>query len=286
VKCFFTSDIHGDINKYKTLFSQIKKEQPDAVFLGGDLLPIHFKGPQYIESFIQNELMTPIASLKNNFDVQTRFFIIMGNDDPHSYEKKFLTADSKGIIKYMHNNTTPFWHLFVTGYSYVPPTPFQLKDWERYDVSYYLDLGTIPLEEGRYTRDISLQDIKEKTIKDDLAHLATHAPVEKTIFLFHSPPYKTNLDRAALDGKMIDHAPLDVHIGSIAIKRFIEKYQPVLTLHGHVHESASITGSWKQHIGRTYMFSAAHDGPELSLIRFDTNNLSKATRELLHTTAD
>ena len=105
--------------------------------------------------------------------------------------------------------------------------------------------------------------------------------LEKSIFLFHTPPYKTNLDRAALDGKMIDYVPLDVHVGSIAVKYFIEKQQPLVTLHGHIHESARITGCWKDKIGRTYCFSAAHDGPELALVSFDLENPAAAIRELI-----
>ena len=99
--------------------------------------------------------------------------------------------------------------------------------------------------------------------------------------LFHSPPYKTKLDRAALDGKMFDHVPLDVHIGSIAVQRMIEKKQPFLTLHGHVHESASITGAWKDKIGNTCMFSAAHNESELALVRFHPENIKNASRELV-----
>lgn len=80
---------------------------------------------------------------------------------------------------------------------------------------------------------------------------------------------------------MIDHAPLDVHVGSIAIRRFIEARQPLLTLHGHIHESSRITGSWKDSLGKTLMFSAAHDGPELCLVRFQLDSLETATRQLL-----
>ena len=89
------------------------------------------------------------------------------------------------------------------------------------------------------------------------------------------------LDRAALDGVAVEHAPLDLHIGSIAIRRFIEARQPRLTLHGHVHESARLTGAWQQRIGRTLCLSAAHDGPELALVRFDLDDPDQATRELL-----
>ncbi len=124
-------------------------------------------------------------------------------------------------------------------------------------------------------------EIRFGTIAADLVRLTEDRDLEKTVCLFHSPPYRTDLDRAALDGRTVDHAPLDLHVGSIAIQRFIEDRQPLLTLHGHIHESARLTGNWRQKIGRTHAFSAAHDGPELALVRFDLDDLDNATRELL-----
>jgi Icc-related predicted phosphoesterase len=79
----------------------------------------------------------------------------------------------------------------------------------------------------------------------------------------------------------VDHVPVDVHVGSMAVREFIEIRQPLLTLHGHVHESARLTGSWRDQIGRTFCFSAAHDGPELALIRFDLEHPEAAARELI-----
>ncbi len=143
------------------------------------------------------------------------------------------------------------------------------------------DPGCVSPEEGRRTTSREPHEIRFATIADDLDRLAGSDFLEHSIFLFHSPPYQTALDRAALDGKHVDHAPLDVHVGSIAIKRFIEARQPLLTLHGHVHESARLTGSWKDKIGRTHMFTAAHDGPQLALVRFDLEHLEAARRDLI-----
>jgi uncharacterized protein len=84
-----------------------------------------------------------------------------------------------------------------------------------------------------------------------------------------------------LDGISVDHVPLDPHIGSIAIRRFIEERQPLITLHGHVHESSRLMGEWKQQIGRTWAYSAAHDGDELALVQFDPGSPGAATRELI-----
>ena len=79
--------------------------------------------------------------------------------------------------------------------------------------------------------------MKYGTIKEDLEALTGEADLARAVFLFHTPPHETKLDRAALDGKMVDHVPLDLHVGSIAVRRFIEARHPLLTLHGHIHES-------------------------------------------------
>jgi len=276
----FVSDLHGKKRRYTTLFKIIEKEKPDCIFIGGDLLPGGFGINIDIDKFLQDMLLSKISKLKQ-FGLKTRFFIILGNDDPRIYENIFKDAEKDNLIEYVHNNTTSFGNLFVTGYSFIPPTPFSLKDWEKYDVSQYVDIGAVSPEEGIRTIDISKDKIRYDTIVADLKKLAKNTPVEKTIFLFHSPPYNSFLDRAELDGKMIDHVHADVHVGSIAIQRFIKNKQPLITLHGHVHESTRLTGHWKQKFGKTYSFNAAHDGPELALIRFKDDDLKNATRVLI-----
>ena len=81
---------------------------------------------------------------------------------------------------------------------------------------------------------------------------------------------------------MVDHVPLDVHVGSIAVRRFIEARQPLVTLHGHVHESARLTGAWRD-ADRAHALPLARrtTGPELALVRFDPDDPGDAaTREL------
>jgi len=277
----FASDLHGKIGRYEKLFTIVLKETPDAVFLGGDLLPNQFNLTTTIEEFLNKTIFSKIEKIRKNQKKNIRFFVILGNDDPRVYESIFYAAHNKGLIEYINNKTVGFADKYVTGYSFVPPTPFLLKDWEKYDVSRYVDVGAVSPENGTRTVHVPLDEIKESTIADDLENLSLNAPVDKTIFLFHSPPYHSYLDTADLQGKTIDHAPLDVHIGSIAIQRFIKNKQPLLTLHGHAHESTRLTGQWKEQFGRTISLSAAHDGPELALIRFNTDDVQNATRELL-----
>jgi Icc-related predicted phosphoesterase len=208
-------------------------------------------------------------------------FLILGNDDPLTAEAAVVeTAESK-LWHYVHVRRETWGEHAVYGYACVPPTPFLYKDWERYDVSRYVDPGCVSPERGVRSPPTSVRDIRYATIQTDLDRLAGDADLRKAVFLFHTPPYQTSLDRAALDGKTVDHVPLDLHVGSIAVRRFIRRRQPLLTLHGHIHESARLTGSWRDRIGETHLFSAAHDGPELALVRFDLGDLDTASRELL-----
>ena len=283
MKCIFVSDLHGNINRFRNLFEIIDHEKPKGVFIGGDILPNQFSIKGGIKNFLEKEFFNPIKKLRKICDKNIRFFVIMGNDDPRVFEKFFIDADKRKIIDYVHFKTIDFNDFFVTGYSFVPPTPFQLKDWERYDVSRFVDVGVLSPEEGQRTTKVSKDITCYSTISQDLEKLTKNSQPEKTIFLFHSPPYNSNLDKADLDRKMVDHAPVDIHVGSIAIRRFIEKKQPFLTLHGHVHETVRLTGEWKEKKGKTFCFSAAHDGTELAVIRFDTDNLENAYRELIKT---
>ena len=129
--------------------------------------------------------------------------------------------------------------------AYIPPTPFLLKDWERYDISRYVPAGSVSPEEGIRTVAVEENVIKWSTIQNELGALVGNDALDRAILLFHAPPSDTPLDRAALDGQMYEQVPIDVHVGSIAVRRFIEQRQPLLTLHGHVHEAARMTGEWK-----------------------------------------
>jgi Icc-related predicted phosphoesterase len=205
--------------------------------------------------------------------------MILGNDDARIEEDRIKKHEL--LWTYVHNRRIAWSDLSIYGYACVPPTPFMLKDWERYDVSRYVDPGCVSPEEGVHSIPADPHDVRYGTIARDLADLAPTEPLDRTIWLFHSPPYRTALDRADLAGRSIDHVPLDVHVGSIAIRRFIEERAPAITLHGHIHESARLTGRWLDRIGSTVMLSAAHDGPELALVSFDRDRPGQATRELL-----
>ena len=283
---FFASDLHGKIDRYEKLFRCIVAERPAVVLLGGDLLPHPFDSSWALDfgrpDFVTDVLAAGFRRLAADLGTaRPRVLLILGNDDPRAHEATVLQAAANGWWDYIHERRVTVADHEVYGYAFVPPSPFQLKDWERYDVSRYVDPGCVSPEEGHRSIPALPHEVRHATIRDDLDRLAGSRDLGRAVFLFHAPPHRTHLDRAALDGRTIDHVPLDVHVGSIAIRRFIEKRQPAVTLHGHVHESARLTGAWRDRIGSTHLFSAAHDGGELALVRFDPDHPEQAERVLL-----
>ena len=76
----------------------------------------------------------------------------------------------------------------------------------------------------------------------------TAAP-ERTIFSFHCPPYGSGLDEApelTADMRLKHAGRAPVPTGSKAVREAIERHQPALSLHGHIHE-----GRGNARIGRT-----------------------------------
>ncbi|MEA2628757.1 MAG: uncharacterized protein QOJ10_1217 [Chloroflexota bacterium] len=62
----------------------------------------------------------------------------------------------------------------------------------------------------------------------------------RAIFNLHCPPYKSGLDEApAIDAdlKLLHGGRALRPVGSTAVRESIEKHQPLLSLHGHIHES-------------------------------------------------
>jgi len=97
-------------------------------------------------------------------------------------------------------------------------------------------------------RDISEEEL-EKVIEAMASKLQNPS---NAIFCLHCPPYNTLLDSAPI---LTEDLKLQMEpgggfkmgpAGSVSVRKAIEKYQPLLGLHGHIHESRSATK-----IGRT-----------------------------------
>jgi Icc-related predicted phosphoesterase len=81
----------------------------------------------------------------------------------------------------------------------------------------------------------------EEKLADRIEAMASQVPdSSKAIFNLHCPPYKSGLDEApAIDAdlKLLHGGRALRPVGSTAVRAAIEKHQPLLSLHGHIHES-------------------------------------------------
>lgn len=108
------------------------------------------------------------------------------------------------------------------------------------------------------------RDVPEENLEQKITDMVSNVPdLRLCIFNLHCPPYQSQLDNAPkLDEELqpsmsafgVDHAPA----GSKAVRAAIERYQPLLGLHGHIHESRAAV-----RIGRTLCInpgSEYHEG--------------------------
>jgi Predicted phosphoesterases, related to the Icc protein len=81
----------------------------------------------------------------------------------------------------------------------------------------------------------------EEQLGERIETMAKQIPdPSRAIFNLHCPPYKSGLDEApAIDADLrLLHGGRALRpVGSTAVRAAIEKHQPLLSLHGHIHES-------------------------------------------------
>ncbi len=81
----------------------------------------------------------------------------------------------------------------------------------------------------------------EEQLSERIERMAAQVPdPSRAIFNLHCPPFKSGLDEApAIDADLrLLHGGRALRpVGSTAVRAAIEKHQPLLSLHGHIHES-------------------------------------------------
>jgi len=81
----------------------------------------------------------------------------------------------------------------------------------------------------------------EEQLGERIEAMAKQVPdPSRAIFNLHCPPFKSGLDEApAIDAdlKLLHGGRALRPVGSTAVRQAIEKHQPLLSLHGHIHES-------------------------------------------------
>ena len=158
----------------------------------------------------------------------TRAYVIPGNDDPWEIDAVLAAGSSVVACDETVERIGP--HEMVSlGYSNRTPwhTPRELG------------------EEEIYTRLKRLVDQLEQP--------------SRAILNVHVPPFESSLDTAYEVDEELRYVtkggrPHEIPTGSPAVRQIIEETQPLLSLHGHIHESKGVT-----RIGRTVAINPGSD---------------------------
>jgi len=150
------------------------------------------------------------------------------------------------------------------GMSYAPPAPYWIKDYERRDLT-----ADEPSDFCGYYWSTEKKWIMPVLGREFFSHhssleqMLAEAPMtcEPWIFVCHAPPDNGNLDLL----------PGGLHVGSRAVRKFIEARQPLLSLHGHIHESPAQTGHCTERIGRTLCINPGQERDRLYAVWWDSN---------------
>jgi len=282
MKMLYTSDLHGEKFLYQELIDLAITSSSEIISIGGDLLPSLPPTKRYEDMipnqrvFVDQFLLPYLKTILETTFVK-QIFLIPGNWDL-AYPF-LLTKRIEGIIDLDQKS----YHLSngydLIGYPFVPPTPFRPKDYEKMDD---LQASWPPQKNPSYIRAPEQSDRllpidphvylrEQETIQKDLDRLPEPLDFKKAIYMMHSPPFGTKLD--LIQGKK--------SAGSRSIKIFIREHQPLLTLHGHIHESPELSGTYMDRIGNTLSINpgqsawSGRDSVRLHAITFEMEKIEE-----------
>jgi uncharacterized protein len=272
---FFTSDLHGQGALYEQIVALAAAHRPAVLVLGGDLAP-HGAGEEGVrrQRLFLEGFFVEFARRVREASPGLELLVLPGNDD-WSANLDVLEALDGTLWRLLHDRVVDVAGARVAGSAWIPITPFTIKDWERWEdggpesparldgwVSRAGGLVPARLDPG----------CREPTIAGALRELGARAGAE-ALYVLHSPPRDTACDQAGAQ----------VHVGSRAIRAFVERLQPPLVLSGHIHESPRISGAWRDAIGRTVIVNPGQFGTaRLCGVWFDPARPGGSLRHTIH----
>ena len=216
------------------------------VINGGDMLPK--TGNPFVRQrkYINHLEKRYFPNFEND---RIHYLCCLGNDDMRIFDQRFDEVCSR--FEYVHNiagRKIEINGLEFIGFNLVKDYRFEIKDRCRMDTR-ETDFpvqdgpGVLSTDNGwfefqpngwfEYARELPIiEEELEKLIKPD--------DMRKAVYVMHQPPYGIGLDVRPDE---------DQPVGSRAVYSFLAENQPLLSLHGHIHDSPGETGIWEENIG-------------------------------------
>lgn len=247
MRVLYATDLHGSTRHYRQAYLAALREQTDMVLLGGDLcpdLPPARQGEWVRDAFaawlagFHQAGGGPVAGITGNHDTAAAGAALAQLPAFRLLDREVATQGR--------------WDL--AGFDLTPPSPWALKDRERRDLAadpppamcaqvWITGPGgeAVAVDEAEYFR-------RQPALAEELAGFVLPQP-GRTVLLCHSPPA----------GGPLDWLHSGLHCGSAALLAYLAQQQPLLALHGHVHEAPRLSGRCGQPVGRTLCINPGQD---------------------------
>jgi hypothetical protein len=285
LRLFYATDIHGSERTYRKFINAAKFYKVDHVIMGGDimgkfLIPIVDEGGGHYRVTLQEEVQHldgegALADLKERVETLGFYHVTVSEDELREMQSDQSRVDA--AFKSEAHARLERWIAFaderlgdteikcyVTGGNDDPQDLLDLLDAAQSEHFINCEERVILLEglypmancgysnptpwsTPRETDEATLEGLLEKAVEgiEDFSN---------AVFNMHVPPYDSTLDDCPkLDWStdpptpvVIAGVPQSAPAGSTAVRKVVEKYQPLLLLTGHIHESRGLVK-----VGRT-----------------------------------
>lgn len=244
----YVTDLHGDKNKYEKIFNIAVSKDIKVIINGGDMLPKqsnrHIDQPIFINDYLKDYF-------KRLREYDIKYLAMLGNDDLLSVDKLFdeVCNEFSNVYNIAQNKVKINNYEFI-GMNYILDHPFGCKDRVVMEDNYIFQRQLLPYA-------LISNDTDYTIIPNWIEYAIKHLPKMCDILNELPKPdnhldtiYITHIAPAGLKLGQLLYQNLD--IGSVDIYNFFKEKQPLLTLHGHIHEAPDTkTGKWMNAIGKT-----------------------------------
>jgi Icc-related predicted phosphoesterase len=279
LRILYAADIHGSERCFRKWLNAARVTKPDVLVFGGDLMgkilhPIvrregHWQAEVFNER-VRMETEAELQAFKDRLHNAGRYQVVVSPDEkaamdasPQLVHQAFLDAAravasswleladerlrESGVRAHMMLGNDDFTELeSVFGQSEM------VTDAEAGPVDLPGGFQLISLGYSNRTPWDSPRELDEPDLGARIEMLADQVrDPSRAIFNFHVPPIDTPIDVAAeldenLKPRVIAGQVQTKSVGSTAVRATLERHQPVLSLHGHIHEAPGVA-----RVGRT-----------------------------------
>ena len=295
MRIYYASDLHGSEKCWRKFLATPKYYQADVIIIGGDItgkfiVPIiHLPNGRVEATFMGRKRKLKkekdIEALKKQIANTGQYVIDITQEEYEGYQQDPSRLDSlfekllvERVEQWMEmadetlrgQNVRCFISagnddIFDVDDALAASEIVEMHDGRVVDLGN--DFELLGMGYGNITPWNCPRDISEEELAAKIEAVASQiSNVDRAIFDIHVPPYDTGIDEAPQlteDMKMVldpTGTPKMVPVGSTATRDAILKYQPMLGLHGHIHESAGI-----RKLGRTTLVNPGSEYAECIL---------------------